>query len=71
MKCRRIGADSTTPSSEAQVSQRKVCSGVGFTVKCAALSARRISNVASVPHMKAVDAADVPAVCTMLFWNRS
>jgi hypothetical protein len=67
MKWRRIGAESTTPSSEAVVSHRKVCSGVGLTVKCEVLSARRISNVARMPHMKAVDAAEVPAVWTMLF----
>ena len=53
------------------VSQMKVCNGVGLVVKWTILDARSMSKVARIPHMKAVCAADVPAVWTMLFWNRS
>jgi hypothetical protein len=71
MKCRRIGAASSTPSNEAQLSQTKVCSGVGSRVKCTTFDARSMSKAAKTPHMKAVCAAEVPAVCTMLFCQRS
>ena len=71
MKCLRIGAESNTPSREATVSQMKVCSWVGLVVKWTILEARSISKVARIPHMKAVWAAEVPAVWTMLFCQRS
>ena len=71
MKCRRIGTASSTPSSEAQVSQTNTCSGVGSRWNETIFEVRSMSNEASTPHMKAVCAPEVPAVCTMLFWKRS
>jgi len=40
-------------------------------VKLTSFESRSMSNEASTMHMKAVIAADVPAVCTMLFCQRS
>ena len=44
--------------------------GVSVTPRFVPGRAASMSNAANITHMKAVCAAAVPAVCTMLFSNR-
>src|ERR1043166_5533973 len=69
-KCWRMGTASSTPSSPAVVSQAKDCHGESVRWKETVQLAPSMSNAASSTHMKAVCAAAVPAVCTMLFSQR-